>query len=119
MRTDRPCVPHTLGEDVEISSNIITYQSIPIKVCIFTLCGCLRETTSPVYVQLKPTNNDSPRLGMRGLILEIGRFRRLSQEVSSDFALLELNMSTVDVNKSAFVGILGDKEHGEAIFLPS
>jgi len=56
---------------------------------------------------------------MRGLILEIGRFRRLSQEVSSDFALLELNMSTVDVNKSAFVGILGDKEHGEAIFLPS
>lgn len=47
---------------------------------------------------------------MRGLILEIGRFRRLSQEVSSDFALLELNVSTVDVNKSAFVGILGNKE---------
>ena len=36
----------------------------------------------------------------KGLILEIGRFRRLSQEVSSDFALLELNVSTVDVNKS-------------------
>jgi len=36
----------------------------------------------------------------KGLILEIGRFRRLSQEVSSDFALLELNVST-DVNDTS------------------
>lgn len=35
----------------------------------------------------------------KGLILEIGRFRSLSQEVSSDFVLLDLNMST-DVNAS-------------------